>query len=747
MCFLVMLFSVAFNTVNEYHNNQNSLVILDHNIRENYDENIKNQVETMICTVDIFYQKYLKGEMSLAESKTLAAEAIRNARYGAEGYFWADTTEGMNIVLYGSETEGTNRWDYQDMKGKYIIRDIIHTAKSGGGYNDYYYSKEGESAPQQKRAYSILYEPFQWVIGTGVYTNDINQIISEKQSIQLTEMKKDLLQNAAIIMSLFVCVLVFLIMIARSITEPMQYAIEYAEQIANGIFSGVMPKSYLTRRDEVGSMTKALLKMQDSIATLLYEKENSHEQLVKEKDFLNLVLVTIEDGILVLDDRGNIQMVNKAALQILEMEESSLVGKCYQMILQLTDKNGASYQQNLIEQSIQRNQSIPRRESYLQLGERQILIEENACPIKDHHNQISGIVYIFRDITATMIRQKEIEFLSYHDQLTGLLNRRCFEKESERLVEEKKYPVSLIISDLNALKLTNDAFGHLVGDQLIIAYSKALKAAFRENDLIFRIGGDEFAVLLPETPAKEARNCVKRIRKDLEKVQVDQIPVTAAFGIGVMKEKDNSFAEVFRHADEAMYKQKLSDYAQVKRAIINQIILSNYENQPEKRQEIQKCTTMMRRYMHWMQMDQSVTQKMLKLALVHDIGNITVSRLILNKKEVLTNHDWTQIKAHPVSGYHILKNIDQYSEIAEYVLAHHEWYNGSGYPRGLSGKRIPLESRVLAFVSDYCAMTTKRAYRNSLSKQEAIVIMNSEKGRRYDPDLLGGFLQFLEIEE
>ena len=161
LCFLVMLFSVGLNTVNEYHKNQNSLKILDQNLRENFDENIKNQVQTMLCSIDIFYQKYRSGEMTLEEAKKGAAEIIRNARYGKEGYFWADTVDGVNVVLYGSKIEGTSRWNYQDMKGKYIVQEIIRVALQGGGYSDYYFAKEGESHPQPKRAYRVLHKPFQ----------------------------------------------------------------------------------------------------------------------------------------------------------------------------------------------------------------------------------------------------------------------------------------------------------------------------------------------------------------------------------------------------------------------------------------------------------------------------------------------------------------------------------------------------------------------------------------------------------
>jgi methyl-accepting chemotaxis protein len=131
---------------------------------------IKSEIETAISMLQTIYTKHQKGEMTLAQAKLLGAELLRGLRYGTDGYFWADTTEGINVVLYGQkDVEGKNRIDLKDSRGKPLVKDLIAKAKAGGGYEDYWFPKERQTTPFPKRGYVQLFEPFGWVIGTGYY--------------------------------------------------------------------------------------------------------------------------------------------------------------------------------------------------------------------------------------------------------------------------------------------------------------------------------------------------------------------------------------------------------------------------------------------------------------------------------------------------------------------------------------------------------------------------------------------------
>lgn len=746
-CFLVMTISVLLNLKNEKVKNEKTLEVLELNIRESYDMIIRNQIDTIIGVMDGIFQKAVDGKVTLEEAKIESAEMLRWLKYGKDGYFWADTVDGVNIVLYGSDVEGTNRINYQDERGNYVVQETIRLALSGGGYYDYLFTKQGETKAQEKRSFSVYYKPYGWVIGTGIYTSDVDKIIYDKQKSQSEEMKANFSENMSIILILFSGVIIFMFFMVNSITEPLKFTSHYASQIAEGDYLIEMPLSYLKRRDEVGVMSSALFQMKKAIASSIMEKELSNEQLLSEKEFLNTVLITIGDGIIVTDEEQKIQMVNMAAVQMIGIDDKQLIGTTGDQFVTFVDYKTQEKLKSLISLAIESKKIVERQESYMTIGARKMLVEDSASPILDRQKNLTGIVYVFRNITDSMKRKQEIEFLSYHDQLTGLFNRRYFEEISTAILEEKNLPLSLIIGDLNALKLTNDAFGHLKGDQMITAFSDVLKSSFSPKAIVARIGGDEFAIILPNTSPEQADLLIMDIRLKLKGTSVGQVPVTAAFGHATVSEISDSFSNIFRLADEAMYNQKLLDHIVVKKTIVNRIALENNHRQKGKKDEIRQSVYLIGDFLKYLDMDETMIKKMRKAAFVYDIGYVTVPNSVIKNNMSLTEKDWEEVKAHPVSGYNILKNIDHYAENAEDVLTHHEWFNGSGYPRGLAGKNIPFGARILALVTDYVAMIHERPYREAMTMEEACQLLQEESGKRYDPEFVVLFLEFLKMKD
>jgi methyl-accepting chemotaxis protein len=131
---------------------------------------IKSEVETAVSMLQAIYNKQQEGEMTLAQAKKLGADLLRDLRYGTEGYFWADTSEGVNVVLYGrKDVEGRNRLEDKDEKGTFYTKEFLAKGKTGGGYVEYWAPKRGQSTAQPKRSYVLLFKPFGWVIGSGYY--------------------------------------------------------------------------------------------------------------------------------------------------------------------------------------------------------------------------------------------------------------------------------------------------------------------------------------------------------------------------------------------------------------------------------------------------------------------------------------------------------------------------------------------------------------------------------------------------
>lgn len=252
---------------------------LDTAIRQDFDHLIKTQVQSAYSIIEHYYQSYQNGDISLEEAKDLSAATVRDLRYGEDGYFWIDTFEGLNIVLLGNATEGTNRFNNVDEKGNYLIQDIINNGRQeGGGYSNYYFTKKGGSEPLPKRSYSLAFEAFEWVIGTGNYVDDIDHIVAaERLEVErATREKTFLLLVISIVLVIgFACIS---FVIGKRISKPIEGATDIIQQMASGNFVVDIPNKYLLQRDEIGLISQALKQMSSSVKEMLLgvKKESMH---------------------------------------------------------------------------------------------------------------------------------------------------------------------------------------------------------------------------------------------------------------------------------------------------------------------------------------------------------------------------------------------------------------------------------------------------------------------------------------
>lgn len=266
------------NQQNVLHNN---LKIMENSIRSDYDNNIKEQVQTAMSILNGVYAKYQKGLYTLDEAKTIGADLLRNMSYGESGYFWADTYDGTNVVLLGNETEGTNRIDKVDKKGFAYMKGIIKAGKDGGGFTDYWFPKANETEPKPKRSYSQAFEPFSWVIGTGNYTDYIDVIISKASSEQEKKVKETMLNYGIIIsitvlFSLFCC-----IGMIKRINLSFHSISNYLGQLSKGDFRTALPDSLNNRKDDFGLLAADLEFMKNSVGTLINNTQNEADEIIR----------------------------------------------------------------------------------------------------------------------------------------------------------------------------------------------------------------------------------------------------------------------------------------------------------------------------------------------------------------------------------------------------------------------------------------------------------------------------------
>jgi methyl-accepting chemotaxis protein len=203
-----------------------------------FDNQAQGQVQSAISMLQKISDKELRGELSPEESRKVGAELLRGMKYGKTGYFWADTTDGVNVVLLGKPAEGKSRIDLQDAKGKYLIKEIIKAGVAGGGFTDYWFPKAGETAPQPKRGYSQLFQPFGWVVGTGNYVDDLNALVQKSAAVQQEHLKQQIYLIIAVMLAAICLISTLSLLVTRKLlrqigTEP-QHLAEIADRVADG---------------------------------------------------------------------------------------------------------------------------------------------------------------------------------------------------------------------------------------------------------------------------------------------------------------------------------------------------------------------------------------------------------------------------------------------------------------------------------------------------------------------------------
>ena len=338
------------------------------------------------------------------------------------------------------------------------------------------------------------------------------------------------------------------------------------------------------------------------------------------------------------------------------------------------------------------------------------------------------------------IENEKNEYLGYHDHLTGLYNRRFFEEELKRLDTKTNLPISIIMCDTNGLKLINDSFGHNYGDKLLLKAAETIKMVCRADDIVARIGGDEFAVLLPKTDAEETMQIANNMKQLASKARIANIELSISYGYDTKTSDKQKTIEIMANAENHMYRHKLYDRSSIRNKTIDLIMNTLFEKSDRESQHSARASNICQAIASKMNFDKGDVNKVRIAGLVHDIGKMGIDENILNKAGKLSDFEWEQMKGHSEAGWRILSSANEFSELAQFVLDHHERWDGSGYPNGLKGEKIPLESRIIAVADSYDAMTSDRSYRKGLNKEEAIKEMKKCSGTQFDPEIVDVFV-------
>ncbi|MDZ7672830.1 MAG: diguanylate cyclase [Halanaerobiales bacterium] len=313
---------------------------------------------------------------------------------------------------------------------------------------------------------------------------------------------------------------------------------------------------------------------------------------------------------------------------------------------------------------------------------------------------------LISNITTSALKRDRAEqdliFQTFHDQLTGLYNRRFFEEEIERLDTKRQLPLSIIMADINGLKIINDTYGHQQGDKTLIKTADILKEVFREEDIVARQGGDEFAVLLPKTNEEELKIIINRMKEKIVEVnKKENIPISIALGSAIKKNTEQNIKAIFKKADNNMYQNKLSESRNNKSNIFQGLLNTLAAKSYETKEHALRMTKLAFDFGEKLGLSNSELNRLSLLATLHDIGKTNISEEILNKPDKLNKKEWEIMKNHSEQGYKIASASEEFALVVDEILSHHEHWDGSGYPEGLKGEEIPYLARIISIIDAY----------------------------------------------
>lgn len=483
----------------------------------------------------------------------------------------------------------------------------------------------------------------------------------------------------------------------------------------------------------LASVTIFLFLQRKVITEPLVSYDNTtQEKLEEEKRNFQALFKNSSDAIAIIDKRNRVIDVNSKFEDLFLYRKSELLGK---------DLDKLIVPANKMEEALNITEKIFKEEiSSIESIRVDKLGQEKEVEIKGAPILLKGIILggyvIYTDISIRKAHEREILYMSYHDQLTGLYNRRYFEKQIKKLDNSEKYPLYLIMADLNGLKLANDAFGHRFGDQVLQKTASLLKKHLIGDEFVARIGGDEFIIVIADKSPDDFRMVLNKIMDDIKDTRLGTFQLSVSFGWEVKTREEENIYDIMNKAESYMYKRKLLESPSMISNTIDIIISTLHEKNEREKLHSERVAEIGAAIGREMGFSQETIKEIKLVGLMHDIGKIGIPEEILNKEGKLTPEEYGEIKKHPEIGYRILNTANQMSDIAQYVLSHHERWDGMGYPAGLRGIETPLIARIIAVADAFDAMTSQRTYRSCMTEAEAAQELLKCAGSQFDPEVI-----------
>lgn len=457
----------------------------------------------------------------------------------------------------------------------------------------------------------------------------------------------------------------------------------------------------------------------------------------------------ITDIVILADSKGIVTGTNRRGAEMLDYQDADLVGKHLDMIIDLN--LGALLQMVQSGNNYASGEALHCKTS----TGFTIPVGIYASPVKDQTGDIVGIVIVVQDktlvnelqneISERNLKERQLKYMSLHDPLTRLYNRSCFEQDLKELNSEGRSSLGIIVCDIDGLKLVNDTLGHDDGDKLLTAAADILISSLETGDKLFRIGGDEFAILSLDSSTDRLRSTCGRIRQVVQDYNAKDPPflLNISTGFAMGNSSSENVTDLYKKADDNMYREKLNHYLSVQNTIIPALTKTLAARDYITEGHADRLRDLALRMGTYLGLQEDRIAVIQLLAQFHDIGKVGIPDQILFKPSDLTAKERTAMQRHSEIGYRIARSLPDLNALADLILKHHECWDGKGYPLGIKGEEVPVECRILSILDAYDAMTNDRPYRKAMTPEAARLELISHAGTQFDPTLVSLFLKML----
>lgn len=483
------------------------------------------------------------------------------------------------------------------------------------------------------------------------------------------------------------------------------------------------------------------------INNMLEKIEMNNKKVMDSEKQLKLVLEGASAGYWDWNLKENIFDVNEKFLSILGYSKDELP-RANELWQRLIHKEDMKYYKEFWGNKIWRTLDINVVELRLltKSGEHKWVLNQCKAVEYDEAGKPKRMTGIITDISDKKKYEEELKYLNYYDKLTGIFNRGYYEFILDKVDKSGRLPISIIMGDLNGLKVANDTFGYEEGDKLLKEAAEVLKKVCGSDGVVSRYGGDEFIIILEGITKEEADKICFEVKNECKGRKVGAIYLNIALGYSTKTSNSENISDIVKEAEEMMYRNKLLEDRSGRKSIISSLSQVLLEKSNETEEHVDRIYNLCVKISYALSLNTNEINELYLLAKLHDIGKIGIDDKILNKPGKLNEEEWEVMKTHCEIGYRIASSTPDLRHIAYGILTHHERYDGTGYPKGLKGEEIPLLSRVISIVDAFDVMTHDRPYKQAITVGEAIKELRECAGTQFDPNLVEICIQAFQDE-